>query len=158
MTHAVERGDYFIAISEQTRKDFITTYGVGRERVEVIYPAAESMFVPVTDRDSDAQTVREERHPPQHVPVQGAERGNVQARRRFRLLLQDPVEDREQRRLRLADPRRGDEEDVRTLENTRDRALLGLRERFDPERPDDVEDVGVQPQALHAHRLRGPWD
>jgi len=57
MTHAVERGDYFIAISEQTRKDFITTYGVSRERVEVIYPAAEYMFVPVTDRERLARTL-----------------------------------------------------------------------------------------------------
>ncbi len=51
MSRAMERGDRFIAISEQTRNDLVAQYGVSPERVEVIYLAAEPLFVPTTDRE-----------------------------------------------------------------------------------------------------------
>src|SRR2546430_2669824 len=44
--------------------------------------------VAVADRDADAEPVREVRHPPEHVAGQRAERGDVQARRRVRLVAQ----------------------------------------------------------------------
>src|SRR5262249_31091409 len=51
MARAVERGDCFIAISEQTRKDFVNRYGVDDEKVHVIPLAAEPMFAPITDAE-----------------------------------------------------------------------------------------------------------
>ena len=51
MARAIARGDHFIAISEQTRKDFVNCYGVDAERVRVIPLAAEAMFAPVTDTE-----------------------------------------------------------------------------------------------------------
>src|SRR2546422_6148981 len=103
-------------------------------------------------------TVSKTSRPTQHVAVQRAKRGDVQARRRLRLVPQNPVEDREQGGLRLPDPGRGDEEDVRAGENPRNRTLLGFRERLDPEGLDRLENPGIKPKALHARRFKGRWD
>src|SRR2546426_976553 len=121
--------------------------------------AATSSGVPtVADRDADAESVREERHPAEHVPVQGAEGRDVEARGRLGLFPQEPVEDREQSGFRLPDPGRGDEEDILARENTRDRAPLRLGEGLNTEGPDGIDDPRVQAKALHARRFNGRWD
>src|SRR3989454_535042 len=114
--------------------------------------------VPMADRDADAESVREERHPAEHVPVQGAEGRDVEARGRLGLFPQEPVEDREQSGFRLPDPGRGDEEDILARENTRDRAPLRLGEGLNTEGPDGIDDPRVQAKALHARRFNGRWD
>ncbi len=62
------------------------------------------------------------------------------------------MEDREEGRLRLPDPRRRDEQDMGCGEDTWDRADLGLRERLDSEGPHHVEDPGVETEVVHARR------
>lgn len=51
MARAVAHGDVFLAISEQTRKDFVSRYGVDEERVRVVHLAAAPMFVPTADTE-----------------------------------------------------------------------------------------------------------
>jgi glycosyltransferase involved in cell wall biosynthesis len=56
MGRAIELGKIFIAISEQTRKDFISRYDIRDEKVQVVHLAAESIFAPITDTDRCTRT------------------------------------------------------------------------------------------------------
>src|SRR6266568_487417 len=111
--------------------------------------------VAVADRDAHVESVREERHATEHVSVQRAQRRDVQARRWLGLVVQDAVEDGQDRGLGLPDPGRRDQQHVGPRQDPRDRALLRFRERLDPEGGDGLEQAGVEPQAVHA-ALEGP--
>ena len=112
--------------------------------------------VTVADRDAHAESLREERHPPQHVPVERPQRRDVEAARRSRLLAEDVLEDRQKGRLRLPDARGRDEEDICPREDPRDRPDLRFREFFDPERPNGVQNGRIEPEGVHvASGLKG---
>jgi len=58
MKNAADRAHYFIAISEQTRKDFIAHYGIAHDRTAVIPLAAHPDFAPTTDRERLVRTLQ----------------------------------------------------------------------------------------------------
>ena len=105
--------------------------------------------VPMADRDADTELLPEERHPPEHVAVQGPERRDVQAAHGLRLLGEDLVEDWEDRRFRLPDPRRGDDKDALPGHDSRHGEALGLGKLVEPELPERVENRGMKIQSLH---------
>jgi glycosyltransferase involved in cell wall biosynthesis len=48
---AARRANHIIAVSESTKRDLINLLGVSEEKITVIYEAAHSRFVPVTDTE-----------------------------------------------------------------------------------------------------------
>src|SRR3989304_5003026 len=84
--------------------------------------------IAVADRDADAELLAEECHPPGHVPVQRPKGGDVEATDGLRLLHKNPVQDRENRGLRLADSRGGNEEYILPRHDFGNRAPPRLRE------------------------------
>src|SRR5439155_26961132 len=78
--------------------------------------------------------------------------------RRLRLLPDQVLEERQERRLRLPDAGRGHQEDVRPRQDPGDRLDLRLREFVDPQGLDRVEDGGIEAEGLHGGRLKGSSD
>ncbi len=114
--------------------------------------------VSMSDGDTDPEALREEGHPAEHVAVEGPQRRDVQDARRLRLLPDQVLEERQERRLRLPDAGRGHQEDVRPRQDPGDRLDLRLREFVDPQGLDRVEDGGIEAEGLHGGRLKGSSD
>ena len=108
--------------------------------------------------DPDPEALGEEGHPAEHVAVEGSERRDVQDAGRLRLLPDQVLKERQERRLRFPDAGRGHEQHVRPRQDPGDRLDLRLRELLDPQGLDRVEDGGIEAEGFHGGRLKGSSD